>query len=251
VSGKAYLALERLLEPRGNLYLFESAFSAEVFAAKIGKPKNLVRVVHNGVSRPEFEPIPLAADATDIIFLGELRTVKGIDVLLDAIAHLRRHGTPLTATLVGGGALESELRAQAESLGLGQSIRFLPPMQARAAMALGRLMVIPSRAESLPYVVLEAAAAGKPLITTHVGGIPEIYGPLSPTLIPAGDPLKLAEAIARALREPEVLADTTRLVRQRVADSFSVETMVDSVIAAYEQALSRGPAHDNAAVAHA
>jgi glycosyltransferase involved in cell wall biosynthesis len=251
VSGKAYLALERLLEPRGNLYLFESAFSAEVFAAKIGKPKNLVRVVHNGVSRPEFEPIPLAADATDIIFLGELRTVKGIDVLLDAIAHLRRNGTPLTATLVGGGALDSELRAQAESLGLGRSIRFLPPMQARAAMALGRLMVIPSRAESLPYVVLEAAAAGKPLITTHVGGIPEIYGPLSPTLIPAGDPLKLAEAIARALREPEVLADTTRLVRQRVADSFSVETMVDGILAAYEQALSRGPAHDNAAVAHA
>jgi glycosyltransferase involved in cell wall biosynthesis len=251
VSGKAYLALERLLEPRGNLYLFESAFSAEVFAAKIGKPKNLVRVVHNGVSRPEFEPIPLAADATDIIFLGELRTVKGIDVLLDAIAHLRRNGAPLTATLVGGGALDSELRAQAESLGLGRSIRFLPPMQARAAMALGRLMVIPSRAESLPYVVLEAAAAGKPLITTHVGGIPEIYGPLSPTLIPAGDPLKLAEAIARALREPEVLADTTRLVRQRVADSFSVETMVDGILAAYEQALSRGPAHDNAAVAHA
>ena len=96
-----------------------------------------------------------------------------------------------------------------------------------------------------------AKNAGKPLITTHVGGIPEIYGPLSPTLIPAGDPLKLAEAIARAIREPEVLADTTRLLRQRVADSFSVETMVDGILAAYEQALSRGPAHDNAAVAHA
>lgn len=251
VSGKAYLALERLLAPRGNLYLFESAFSASVFTTKIGKPKGLVRVVHNGVSQPEFEPIPLALDATDIIFLGELRTVKGIDVLLNAVAHLRRNGTPLTTTIVGSGALDAELRAQAESLGLNAAIRFLPPMQARAAMALGRLMVIPSRAESLPYVVLEAAAAGKPLITTNVGGIPEIYGPLSPALIPAGDPLKLAEAIARAVSEPEILTDTTRLLRQRVADSFSVETMVDGVIAAYEQALSRGPAHDNTALAHA
>jgi glycosyltransferase involved in cell wall biosynthesis len=251
VSGKAYLSLERLLVPHGNLYLFESAFSASVFAAKIGKPQGLVRVVHNGVSPPEFEPIPLASDATDIIFLGELRTVKGIDVLLDAIAHLRSDGMPLTATIVGGGALDAELRVQAENLRLGAAIRFLPPMPARAAMALGRLMVIPSRAESLPYVVLEAAAAGKPLITTNVGGIPEIYGPLSPALIPAGDPVKLAEAIARAIDEPEALAGTTRMLRQQVADSFSMETMVDGVIAAYEQALSRGPAHDNAALAPA
>ena len=57
-------------------------------------------------------------------------------------------------------------------------------MPARQAMALGKIMVAPSRFESLPYVVLEAAAAGKPLITTQVGGIPEIYGPLANTLVP-------------------------------------------------------------------
>ncbi len=251
VSGKVYLALERLLAPRGDLYLFESTFSASVFAARIGKPKGLVHVVHNGISTPELEPVPLAPDATDIIFLGELRIVKGVDLLLDAIAHLRRDDMPLTATIVGGGALDAELRAQVERLGLGPAIRFLPPMRARAAMALGRLMVIPSRAESLPYVVLEAAAAGKPLITTNVGGIPEIYGPLSPALIPAGDPFKLAEAIACAIGEPQALADTTRLLRKRVAVSFSVETMVDGIIAAYEQALSQGPPRDNAALAPA
>jgi glycosyltransferase involved in cell wall biosynthesis len=108
-------------------------------------------------------------------------------------------------------------------------------------------MVIPSRAESLPYVVLEAAAAGKPLIATNVGGIPEIYGPLSHVLIAAGDPATLAGAIARAMAEPATLLDTARLLRQRVAESFSVETMTDGVIAAYQQALSRGPARDDAA----
>jgi hypothetical protein len=56
LSGKAYLALERLLMPRGNLYLFESAYGADVFRAKIGQPQGLVRVVHNGVSRAELSP---------------------------------------------------------------------------------------------------------------------------------------------------------------------------------------------------
>ena len=251
-AGRAYLALERILMPRGNLYLFESAFSAAVFNAKIGKPSGLTRVVHNGVGASEFEPVALVGDATDLVFLGELRTVKGIDVLIDAIAQLRDNGTPpVTATLVGGGPSEAELKARVESLGLVSAIRFMPPMPARAAMALGRVMVIPSRAESLPYVVLEAAAACKPLITTDVGGIHEIYGPLSPALLPAGDVAKLAEAIARAMCEPASMVDTARLLRARVAESFSVETMVDGVLAGYEQALARLASQRDEALAHA
>lgn len=252
ITGKAYLALERILMPRGDLYLFESAFSAGVFGAKVGKPSGLTRVVHNGVGATEFEPVALASDATDLVFLGELRSVKGIDVLIDAIAQLRDNGTPpVTATLVGGGPSEAELKARVESLGLISAIRFMSPMPARAAMALGRVMVIPSRAESLPYVVLEAAAASKPLITTNVGGIHEIYGPLSPTLIPAGDVTKLAEAIARAMCEPAAMNDTARQLRARIAESFSAEAMVDGVLAGYEQALARMARLHDRTLAHA
>jgi glycosyltransferase involved in cell wall biosynthesis len=250
LTGRAYLTLERILMPRGDLYLFESAFSAGVFDAKIGKPKGLTRVVHNGVSAAEFEPVVLASDATDLVFLGELRQVKGIDVLIDAIAQLRSTGaSPITATVVGGGPLADALHAQAATLGLAAAIRFMPSMPARAAMTLGRVMVIPSRAESLPYVVLEAAAAGKPLITTNVGGIHEIYGPLSPALIPAGDAPKLAQAIAHAMREPAAMNETARLLRARVETSFSVETMVDGVLDGYAQALARLPAFRRASLA--
>jgi glycosyltransferase involved in cell wall biosynthesis len=239
LTGKAYLTLERLLMPRGDLYLFESAFSAGVFDTKVGQPKGLVRVVHNGVSAAEFEPVVPAGDATDLVFLGELRPVKGIDVLIDAIAQLHHAGQPVTATVVGGGPSDQALRAQAANRGLATVIRFMPPMPARAAMTHGRIMVIPSRAESLPYVVLEAAAAGKPLITTRVGGIPEIYGELSSALIPPGDAAALAQAIANAMREPGKMQDTARLLRARVQASFSVETMVDGVLDGYAQALSR------------
>jgi glycosyltransferase involved in cell wall biosynthesis len=88
LAGKFYLATEKLLMLRGDLFLFESAYSAEVFRRKIGKPRGLIRVVHNGVSQKEFKPIATRTDATDLVFMGEFRPVKGIDVLIDAIARL-------------------------------------------------------------------------------------------------------------------------------------------------------------------
>ena len=237
LAGRFYLATERLLMLRGDLFLFESAYSETIFRGKIGDPKGLVRIVHNGVSRAEFEPIVLRPDATDLVFMGELRPVKGIDVLIDAIALMHREGRVVTATLVGDGPDRAALQAQVERNGLSRAVRFMPAMPAREAQALGWVMVAPSRAESLPYVVLEAAAAGKPLITTKVGGIPEIYGELSPALVPPMDVAALARALLRALDHPEEAVDMAQKLRAQVAASFSVDTMVDGVLAAYSAAL--------------
>ena len=241
MTGRAYLALERVLMQRGDLYLFESAFSAGVFGRKVGTPRGLVRVVPNGVSRGEFASVPLAGDATDIVFVGEFRRVKGIDVLIDAIAALHALGSPLTATLVGGGPEMDALRAQVGEQGLTGAIRFAPAMPMRQALALGRLVVLPSRAESFPYVVLETAAAGKPMITTAVGGVPEIYGSLSHALVPPGDESALAAAIASVMCEPDKAMALAEALRQRVAERFSVDAMVDGVIAGYRQAVDGAP----------
>jgi glycosyltransferase involved in cell wall biosynthesis len=235
--GKFYLTAERLLMRRGDLYLFESEFSAETFHRKVGTPRGIVRVVHNGVSRQEFEPIVAQPGATDLVFLGELRQLKGVDVLIDAIAQLRDAGRAASATLVGGGADREALRAQAERLGLSAAICFQPAMSARQAQALGRIMVVPSRFESLPYVVLEAAAGGMPLIATRVGGVPEIFGPLSDALVPPGDAGALAQAIARAIDYPDTTAERARRLREFVAASFSVDSMVEGVLDGYRAAL--------------
>jgi glycosyltransferase involved in cell wall biosynthesis len=246
-SGRMYLSLERVLLARRALFLFESAYSGEIFREKIGTPNGIVRVIHNGVARSEFEPVLPAPGATDLVFIGEFRPVKGIDILIDAIARLRASGRPVTATLVGSGPDEAALKAQVESLSLQHAIRFMPAMPARKALTLGRIMVIPSRAESLPYVVLEAAAADKPLITTNVGGIPEIYGPLSDALVPTGDADALAEAIANTLETPAAATQLADALRRRVASSFSVEAMVDGVLSAYRQALAQAvPVHEAA-----
>lgn len=238
LTGKFYLATERLLMLRGDLFLFESAYSEQIFRQKIGNPHGLVRVVHNGVSRAEFAPIAAAQDATDLVFMGELRPVKGVDVLIEAIALLRRQGRGVTATLVGSGPDRDTLGAQVARLDLADAIRFEPAMPGYKALTLGRIMVVPSRAESLPYVVLEAAAGSKPLITTRVGGIPEIYGPLSDRLVPPQDAPALAGAIVEALDQPEATAETARRLREQVATSFSVENMVDGVLDGYRVALA-------------
>lgn len=238
LTGKIYLATEKLLMLRGDLFLFESGYSADVFRRKIGTPRGLVRVVHNGVSRREFEPIETRPDATSLVFLGELRPVKGIDILIEAMALLQRDRRTITATLVGDGPERETLHAQVARLGLTNAIRFIPAMPARQALALGHIMVVPSRAESLPYVVLEAAAAGMPMITTRVGGIPEIYGPLSDALVEPENAGALAKAISGAIDRPAATAEVARSVRERVTASFSVETMVDGVLAAYQTALA-------------
>ena len=237
--GFLYLTLEQVLMARTELFLFESEYGRDAFMAKIGTPRSLVRVVHNGVTAEEFTEVAPGKDATDIVFIGELRMLKGVDVLLDALALLAREGRTMSATIVGDGPDAAAFRSQAEGLGLSGSIRFLKPMSARTAFALGRLMVAPSRAESLPYIVLETAAAAVPLLTTRVGGIPEVFGPQSGTLIPPGDVAALARAISAALSDPAALRNETLTLRDHIRGAFSAEVMTDGVLAGYRDALAR------------
>jgi glycosyltransferase involved in cell wall biosynthesis len=167
-----------------------------------------------------------------------LRPVKGIDVLIEALAILNRSGRSVSATIAGEGPQGPELVAQAQRLGVADQIRFVGYQPAREAFAMGRMLVLPSRAESLPYVVLEAAAAGVPIIATRVGGIPEIFGPQAEHLIARNDVGALVGAIGAAIDGPGQLNRAAQLVKSRVHRVFSSTTMVDGGIAAYREALA-------------
>jgi glycosyltransferase involved in cell wall biosynthesis len=229
--GFVYLNLENRLAKRTDLFLFESDYSLNVFRRKIGVPKALARVVHNGVTPEELAAVKPDTDAAGVIFIGELRKLKGVDVLIAALAH-----SPHSALLFGGGPDADAFRSEVAKRGLTSRIQFAGPMPAREAFRRGRVLVVPSRAESFPYIVLEAAAGSVPLIATRVGGIPEIFGADADALIPPGDPAALAAAIDVALAEPPV-ARTARL-HARVAASFTVSAMTDGVLAAYREALN-------------
>jgi glycosyltransferase involved in cell wall biosynthesis len=237
-AGSFYRMLERLLNARTDLFLFESAYAADLFRSKIGRPRGMVRVVRNGVSAAEFEPITVNPDSTDVVCIGELRPVKAVDVLIEALTLLKASGRPVTATIVGEGPDEAKLKALTHDRGLTDEVRFVGFQPARTAFAMGRMLAIPSRAESLPYVVLEAAAAGLPIVATGVGGVPEIFGENDDHLIPADNVNALVNAIRQSLDEPGQANIVAQKIRARVRSEFSVDTMVDGGLAAYREALS-------------
>lgn len=238
LSGGFYRSIERLLNPRTDLFLFESSYIAELYRKVVAPPRAMVRIVRNGIAESEFEPAVPRADAADIVCVGELRPVKAMDVLIEALAILQRSGRRVTATIAGEGPDAAKLQAQANRLGLGDQVRFIGHCPARTAFTMGRMLVIPSRAESLPYVVLEAAAAGLPIIATNVGGNPEIFGPQAAKLIPPDDIAALIGAITAALDDPAGMQAGAQVLKTRIRSEFSLTTMVECNLAAYREAIA-------------
>ena len=188
IDGRFFLGLERLLERWTDGLIFESAYSAKVYADKVGPARVPARIVPNGLLSGEFSRIHPNRNAADFLYIGELRQLKGVDVLLHALAQLQRQrqgsARPVTAVIVGAGPDAEAFERLAHGLGLAQHVSFTGAMPAAEAFPLGRTLVVPSRAESFPYIVLEAAAAGLPLIATSVGGIPEILAGFEANMSP-------------------------------------------------------------------
>ena len=108
---------------------------------------------------------------------------------------------------------------------------------ARPTLHLGRCLVVPSLAESLPYVILEGAAAGLPVIATDVGGVSEIYGPTAASLLPAADAGALQRTMQAALDDPTAAAHEAELRLAHIRAGFSVAHMADQIEALYRQVL--------------
>ncbi len=234
-SGVLFTGIERALLSRTDTIVFESNFARAAYEQQIAVPRCPVVVVHNGVTAAEFDPIELAPDAADFVFVGELRDLKGIFVLVDALSRL-----PPTTRLVmaGDGPARAELEARIATLGLGDRVALAGAQPARAMFARGRCVVVPSLAESLPYIVLEAGAAGRPLLATRVGGVAEIFGQLAPRLLPAGDAGALAAAMARFLEDPSPALAEAETRRAYIEAEFSVTTMTDGIERVYRSTLA-------------
>ncbi len=239
LKGQGVLRLERLQERFGDALVFVCDYEREVYERKVGKPTIRAERIYNGIGEREFEPVPLEPGASDFLYIGEMRNLKGPDVFIDAFARAERlAGHPLSATMVGNGKDRDRYQDMIVRHGLDRRIEMLAAMPARQAFARAPRVVVPSRAEALPYIVLEALAAGKTVIASDVGGIPEILGRGSEALAKPGDAADLARIMAAACADPgwhgRVMPSP-----QDFRSRHSASQMAQSMLALYRDLLHR------------
>ena len=235
LEGRIYFGLERILERMTDGLVFVSDYERRSYVAKIGRPRVASVLAHNGLRQDEFDPIVPRPDAVDFLYIGMLRALKGTDIFIRAVERLMRRGIPVRAAIVGVGDERGAYEAMVRDLGLRDHVTFHDPVPIRQALPGTRAVVLPSRAESFPYVVLETLAAGVPLIATRVGGIPEIYREHADRLVPPDDVDAFAAALERHLADPAAGLALAAEMRCAVAARFSIEAMMHAVMALYER----------------
>lgn len=239
LMGRSFRHVERALLKLTDIVFFESGYAQTCFFEQIGQPNGLSPVVHNGLRAEEFKRIEKVANPHDFSFLGEIRKVKGMTYLLQALTAIKApDGRPATLYIVGDGPDMPLARQQVIELGLQDRVHFAGIQPAPNAFANGRCLVVPSLSESLPYVVLEAVAAEIPILTNRVGGMAEIYGPTAEHLLPAADVPALATAMQSFMNSDKAAMTEMEERLSFVRDRFSLERMTDGIESAYRIALS-------------
>lgn len=239
LKGKLFLGLERTLAKMTNGLIFESAFSSTKYHEVVGRGFCPIKVIPNGLKADEFIPVPLHPDAADFLFIGELRQLKGVDLLLKAFARLLKETPSLRLAIVGDGPDMKAFQTLTQDLSLTSQVHFYGRLPAREAFSLGSVMVVPSRAESFPYIVLESAAALKPLICTDVGGISEIVSGSTTDLIRPDNVDDLTAALHHAATYPDQMMDRAENLQRTIQQKFTVERMAAEITDFYLSALKR------------
>ncbi|MDF1505350.1 glycosyltransferase, partial [Roseisolibacter sp. H3M3-2] len=242
---RVYHALDRLLMTRADRVVV----MARPQLAELGRAGREARVIHNAVV-----PLPPPAPGVDprgpdapgaglprplLAVVGRLSHEKGVDVFLETCALLRARGVAFGAVVAGDGPDAATLEARRRALGL-DDVRFLGAVtDVGAVYRAADLLVLPSRSEGLPNVVLEALQCGTPVVATRVGAVPDVLpDDDAGVVVPSGSPEALADGIVRALAH--AASEPARRARAAVVSRFSLAARVDAHLALYDELAARG-----------
>jgi glycosyltransferase involved in cell wall biosynthesis len=203
-----------------------------------------LRVVHCGVdlARYRYSPPPPAEGRLSVLCVARLAPQKGLDVLVRAIGALAGAGTDVHLTIAGSGPLEASLRGAAEQAGVADRVSFAGAVgqdDMAAYYARADVFCLPSFAEGLPVVLMEAMATGRPVVATRIMGVPELVDEgVSGFLVAPGNVEELAEALrklagSRALRESFGQAG-----RRKVAEGFDAVRCAGQVAEVFDEMVS-------------
>jgi glycosyltransferase involved in cell wall biosynthesis len=178
-------------------------------------------------------------DAFRIGFVGRLHPQKGLDFLLQAMQMIRDRLHNAMLFIIGDGELRRSLENQTREYGLQHIVSFLGTSQDIPSLLYSlNLFVLPSLWEGMPVALLEAMAAGLPVVATSVGGVPEVVlDGETGFLVPPGNPEALGQAILALYEQPELRIHMGLAGKQRVQNCFSSETVTRNLELIYQELL--------------
>jgi glycosyltransferase involved in cell wall biosynthesis len=204
-----------------------------------------IALIPNGIDLAPYaaqHPTPNTQHQTpNIVALGRLSPEKGFSTLIDAAAYLRIQFPEARIAIAGDGPERASLAAQVSRLGLGEVVSLPGRVEDSAALLMGaEIVVVPSLEEGQGIVALEAMAARKPVVASHVGGLVEtVEDGITGVLVPPGAPKALASALARLLSEPEAWEVMGAAGRARVEAEYTADKMVERTTAVYREVASQ------------
>ena len=218
-----------------------SDFSAEHLRQRFPASASRVHRVYNGIELAEFQPAQFNAEPPLIVGVGRLIEKKGFADLISACRFLLERGTRFRCEIIGEGPLHESLAAHIDHSRLGNLVQLVGPLPQREIaqrLAGATLFALPCTTEAgggmdnLPTVIMEAMAAGLPVVSTPIAGVPEMVQPgVTGELVPAHDPVELANAIQRVISQPELARRLGAAGRDLAAERFSVAANVRSLAA--------------------
>ena len=232
------LALRCLVRSCHRLTAPSAAYLEEILA-DFPAARERAAAVHNGIDLEDFPTANHEQERTEpyILCVAAHNEVKGLDVLLRAVALLRSRGDDTPVVLAGDGPLRPELEQLTKRLGVADGVRFVGRQELgplRDLLQRCTLVVVPSRSESFGIAALEAMAVGKPVVATRVGGIPEVVvDGQTGLLVPPEDEEALCAAMHRLLGDRDLQLRLGRAGRLRVVEYFTADRMS----ARYEEVL--------------
>lgn len=234
------LAVERLATRWTDSVVANAQAIADDVRQNEGVPAAKITVIPNGMLLRDFEPAPAAAVETSlplVLCVANLGAHKGHRYLLDACDLLRSRARDCTLALIGEGPEHTALMSQAERLGI--DARFLGARTDVARfLARADVVVLPSLHEGCSNAVMEALAAGRPVVATSVGGTPELLRGRG-VLVPPADAEALADGLQHLLDNRELADEFGRQGREWARANFSVEAMADRYVSLYRELLER------------
>jgi glycosyltransferase involved in cell wall biosynthesis len=237
----AQIRLQALAFRAAHSIVANSSTAARALEAE-GVPRERIEIIRNGLDPGAFTPRVFDGAPRTLLVVANLRPEKAHDVLFRATADLVTRHPRLRLRVVGDGPARAALEALARSLRLDRVVEFLGHREDVPAIAADSdIFVLPSRSEASPNAVIEAMAAGLPIVATDVGGIPELVDhERNGLLVPPDRPAALAAAVERLVTAPDLAARLGAEGRRR-AERHSFDRMAASFERLYLSRLASRP----------